>query len=347
MGKVELWPIINVKEDDKNSNKDDFSWKINVKPVEKLNSKELLAKLIAKKIKNWLESEKIIYSENRIIEPKDIMILIKDRANNLGNLIINNLQKEKIPVSGGDKFELSNHFLVKDLLLIAKFLLLPQDDLNLATLLKSPIIAISEEELFNVCQIKDRKSIYLFQALKLSDNINIKKSLIFLDDVQKYYLENQNQIYQLFLYILEYKNKKVEIIEYFKEESREIIHQFLNLCLNFENSEDFGLENFVIQLQNSSLKINIGSANSELNQVKISTIHSAKGLESKIIILADSFHNSQKIYGTNSSRILWFKHNDIKIPIYKSDKNCALTDGIKDDDKNLSKEEYLRLLYVS
>ncbi|MDA9231004.1 double-strand break repair helicase AddA [Rickettsiales bacterium] len=347
MGKVELWPIINVKEDDANSNKDDFSWKINVKPVEKLNSKELLAKLIAKKIKNWLESEKIIYSENRIIEPKDIMILIKDRANNLGNLIINNLQKEKIPVSGGDKFELSSHFLVKDLLLIAKFLLLPQDDLNLATLLKSPIIAISEEELFDVCQIKDRESIYLFQALKLSDNINIKKSLIFLDDVQKYYLENQNQIYQLFLYILEYKNKKVEIIEYFKEESREIIHQFLNLCLNFENSEDFGLENFVIQLQNSSLKINIGSANSELNQVKISTIHSAKGLESKIIILADSFHNSQKIYGTNSSRILWFKHNDIKIPIYKSDKNCALTDGIKNADKNLSKEEYLRLLYVS
>ncbi len=345
-GKVELWPIINVKKK-KEEYKNDFSWKINVRPSNTLNSKELLAKLIAKKIKSWIVTKKIIKSENRVIQPRDIMILIKNRTNNLGNLIIENLQKEGIAVNGGDKIELFNNILIKDLLTIARFLLLPEDDLNLATLLKSPLLEISEEDLFELCQVKNQKEIYLFQALKLSKKPNIIKALEFLSDMENFYQRNTYEIYLLFLHILENKNKKAKIIAHFGEESKEIIHQFLNLCINFEESDSIGLESFISDIDNSSLRINIDSINNEFNQVKITTIHSAKGLESKIIILADSFHSHIQKYGSNKNKILWLNKDNLKIPIYKASKDSQLTNDIKKHNLKIKEEEYLRLLYVA
>jgi ATP-dependent helicase/nuclease subunit A len=145
------------------------------------------------------------------------MILLKNRTNNLGNLIIKNLQKEGIEVNGNDKIELIQNIIVQDLLSLAKFLLLNEDDLNLATLLKSPLIGISENDLFNLCETKNSQSQSLYSTLKDSKLKHIKSAFIFLEEVKKYYAENPYQIHQLYLHILEVKQKKHQIIAKTKE----------------------------------------------------------------------------------------------------------------------------------
>ncbi len=358
-GKVELWPIINVPQDKKRE-KDDFSWQLNFDPNQNQNSKEILAKIIAKKIKSWLDDKRILKSEKRAIRPRDIMILLKNRTNNLGNLIIKNLQKEDILVNGSDKIELIKNIIVKDLLSLAKFLLLNEDDLNLASLLKSPLINICEDDLFDLCKEKDNKQISLFAALRnvshqpsankdichRSEN-NFKSAFLFLEEVKKYYQENPYQIYQLFLHILEIKNKKTAIISHFGKESKEIINQFLNLCLNFQQDEIASLENFICSLDNFDLNIKIDTSNNNFDEVKITTIHSAKGLEAPIVILADCLHDSKSQYGANKDKILWLNKGQVKIPIWSAGKESELTKSIKDNEHNIKQEEYLRLLYVA
>jgi ATP-dependent helicase/nuclease subunit A len=345
-GKVELWPIINVqKENDKK--KDDFSWKLDFNPSEDQNSKEILAKIIAKNIKTWLDEKKVIKSEKRVIKASDIMILLKNRTNNLGNLIIKNLQKENIPVNGSDKVELIKNIIVKDLVSFAKFLLLSEDDLNLAALLKSPLIGISEDELFYLCLIKNNEQISLFTALRKNHDIRLKTAFSFLEEVKTYYENNPYQIYQLFIHILEVKNKKSKIISALGSESKEIINHFLNLCLEFEKREISSLENFICTLDNFNLNVKIDNNNKEFDEVRITTIHSAKGLESHIVILADSAHDTKGKYGASNEKITWLSKEDFKIPLWQASKECELTKNIKEQELSVKKDEYLRLLYVA
>ena len=60
---------------------------------------------------------------------------------------MNKLFKEVFP-KYNDRIVLTEHIAVQDLISVARFVLLPEDDLNLACLLKCPLFKISEEELF-------------------------------------------------------------------------------------------------------------------------------------------------------------------------------------------------------
>ena len=58
---------------------------------------------------------------------------------------------------------LGEELAIKDLLAAARFVLLPQDDLNLACLLKSPLIGLSEDQLFTLAW---QRSGHLWRALR-------------------------------------------------------------------------------------------------------------------------------------------------------------------------------------
>ena len=55
-----------------------------------------------------------------------------------------------MPVAGADRLALSDHIAVQDLMALGRAILLPEDDLNLACLLKSPLLGLDEEELFEL-----------------------------------------------------------------------------------------------------------------------------------------------------------------------------------------------------
>ena len=62
-------------------------------------------------------------------------------------------------MAGVDRLNLGEELAIQDLLALARFVLLPQDDLNLACLLKSPLIGLSEEQLFTLAWQRTRPSL--------------------------------------------------------------------------------------------------------------------------------------------------------------------------------------------
>ena len=53
-----------------------------------------------------------------------------------------------MPVAGADRLMLTEHIAVMDLMALADALLLPDDDLALASVLKSPLFGLDDEQLF-------------------------------------------------------------------------------------------------------------------------------------------------------------------------------------------------------
>lgn len=85
----------------------------------------LLAQTIANRIHNWLNEGRILVAKDRHIEPRDIMILVRQR-NVLVDYIISELKKANVPVVGRDYFRIMDYIAVQDLIALAEFLLLRQ-----------------------------------------------------------------------------------------------------------------------------------------------------------------------------------------------------------------------------
>ena len=79
----------------------------------------------------------------------DVLVLVRQRGP-LFEAIIRALKHEGVAVAGADRLVLTEHIAVMDLMALADALLLPQDDLALATVLRSPLFGFSDEDLFAV-----------------------------------------------------------------------------------------------------------------------------------------------------------------------------------------------------
>ena len=66
-------------------------------------------------------------------------------------------------MAGVDRLNLGEELAIQDLLAAARFVLLPQDDLNLACLLKSPLVGLGEEQLFTLAW---KRTGHLWRALR-------------------------------------------------------------------------------------------------------------------------------------------------------------------------------------
>ena len=106
-----------------------------------------LAKTIAAQIESWLSQKEILESKNRPIRAGDILILVRRRSSFVIQLV-RELKVRRIPVAGVDRMMLRDQLVVGDLLALGSFLLLPEDDLNLAIVLKGPLFGLTDKDLF-------------------------------------------------------------------------------------------------------------------------------------------------------------------------------------------------------
>ena len=77
------------------------------------------------------------------------MVLLPRRGI-LQELLIRELKHLQVPVAGADRLVLTDEIAVMDLMALGDALLLPEDDLTLAAVLRSPLFGLSEEDLFEL-----------------------------------------------------------------------------------------------------------------------------------------------------------------------------------------------------
>ncbi|MEJ0096764.1 MAG: UvrD-helicase domain-containing protein [Bauldia sp.] len=142
VGRVILWPLI---EPPKKPEPDDWA-----KPVDHLGegSPEVqLARRIAATVHGWLERGEVLEATGKPIRAGGILILARSRGA-LTDAINRELKREGVAIAGADRLTLTEHIAVMDLMALGRVALLPDDELSLAAVLKSPLVGLDEEALF-------------------------------------------------------------------------------------------------------------------------------------------------------------------------------------------------------
>src|SRR5438477_451937 len=114
-----------------------------------------LANAIAATIADWLLKGERLEARGRAIRPGDIMVLVR-RRNLVVTDLIRALKERNVPVAGADRLVLTEQLAALGLIALGHFLLLPEDDLNLAAVLKGPLFGFSEEQLFQVAHSRGK-----------------------------------------------------------------------------------------------------------------------------------------------------------------------------------------------
>src|SRR5262249_31789682 len=161
---VELWPAVAP-----DPPPDLPPWEAPVTQHRRRAPEARLAAAIAAQIRRWLDCGERLPARDRRIRAGDVMVLVRRRGAFV-NALIRALKQREVPVAGSDRMVLTQHIAVEDLVALGHFLLLPEDDLTLATVLKSPLYGIDEETLFRLAHRRGERSLWsALRNLALTD----------------------------------------------------------------------------------------------------------------------------------------------------------------------------------
>ncbi|MCK5384233.1 MAG: double-strand break repair helicase AddA [Alphaproteobacteria bacterium] len=354
-GTVELWPIFESLKPEKLS-----PWEPMVQVQTHDFGAETMARFIAEKIKNWTSGNEIIKSRDRSLEPGDIMILVRSRTGIVEHLI-RALKMRGVPVIGADRMIVSDQLAVQDLIALARFCLLPEDDLTLAEVLKSPFIGYSEDDIF---ALSYRRAGTLWQELCNPDWGRLEglgEEIILPDEdkrrsVQQYLSRMAGRVrmfnsYEFFSIILSEKcpadsySGMRAMCRRLGEEAFDPIDELLNMALDFTYDHADHIQKFLDEQDRVRKEIKREMEEAE-NKVRIMTIHGAKGLQAPVVILPDTM---QKRKRQNRDNVLWPAKTGLGVPLYASNVNAMpeVYAFYKNERLCVEEEEQNRLLYVA
>ncbi|OJW55253.1 MAG: double-strand break repair helicase AddA [Alphaproteobacteria bacterium 41-28] len=322
-GHVEIWPLL--KEEEKNPLE---PWQPPLVQHSPDSPQKRLAQLMAKTIQRWLSGFGPLSTP---INPGDILILVRRRTAFVDTLI-RALKDLNVPVAGIDRLWLLEGIAVQDLLKIAEFLLLPEDDLTLATVLKGPLFGLSEEDLFTLAHNRD--NISLWQRLQRNKEFETVSSLLN-DLLSRVDFLTPFALFSTILGPLEGRKKWHSRLG---SEVLDSLDEFLNLCLVFQDKKTPSLQGFLHWVSQEIIELKRDLDQS--NQVRVMTVHGSKGLQAPIVFLPDTTQPPHDVppFEFHKQALLWLP------PIVK---DIPLTKMLKQGLRQKQQEEYLRLLYVA
>jgi len=298
-----------------------------------------LADRIARTIRGWLDSGERLAATGAPIRPGDIMILMARRAP-FAEPMIRALKRRAIPVAGADRMVLSEHIAVMDLIAVGRFALMPEDDLNLAALLKSPLIDLSEDELMALAIGRTGS---LWQEIRASDDARLT---VIRDRLALWRRRaGFTRPYEFYSLILGPDGGRAAFQRRLGAEAFEALEEFLNLALAYERAETPSLPGFLAWLDAAPAEIK-RDMDKGRDEVRVMTVHGSKGLEAPIVFLPDTCRTP----GGRGIGPLFTLGREFGAPLLWSPSkaaDCHLSAGLREEAMRRRREEDNRLLYVA
>ena len=334
-GMVEIWPLVEPQVSD-----DDVSWKPPVERRKGDSPQSRLAALVATRISRMVDGKELLESQGRPIRPGDIMVLVRRRTDFVEDLV-RQLKKLRVAVAGVDRMVLTDQMAIMDLVALGQFLLLPEDDLVLATVLKGPLLALSEDELFTLAY--DRGGLHLWDALSAhaGSQTRFGAAHTYLADLMaKTDYLTPAELYGHVLVTLQGRRK---LLARLGVEADDPIDEFMNLALAYQKSHPPTLQGFLRWMAAGDVEIKRDLEQSGGDAVRVITVHGAKGLEAPIVFLPDTAQ-----VPTLRNPLLW-TNDEIPLLLWaaKADDLDLFTTSVREAAKQAQDREYHRLLYVA
>ena len=269
----------------------------------------------------------------------DVLVLVRQRGP-LFEAIIRALKQIGVAVAGADRLILTEHIAVMDLMALADALLLPQDDLALATVLRSPLFGFTDDDLFAVAWDRGRSSLCAALARKSAEREKFAEAAARLDELEQ--AARGETPFAFYALLLGAGGGRRRFLARLGAEANDALDEFLNLALDYERRETPSLQGFVAWLRaaRTEVKRDMEIARDE---VRVMTVHGAKGLEAPIVILADTMTQPSgprppRLLELSGGAVIWAGRKDDDVPVVAAARAAALTEA---------EDEYRRLLYVA
>ena len=232
-------------------------------------------------------ASKIARNISRFIEQGaragDVLVLVRQRGA-LFEAIIRALKDLRVPVAGADRLMLTDHIAVMDLMALADALLLPGDDLALAAVLKSPLFDLSDDDLFEIAWQRKGSLDSALRAKAQSDTRFANAA----GRIERFAQLARNDLpFAFYARVLGAEGGRRRFLARLGHEVDDALHEFLNLALEYERRETPSLHGFMAWLRAAETEVKRDMEITR-DEVRVMTVHGAKGLEAPTVILADT-----------------------------------------------------------
>jgi ATP-dependent helicase/nuclease subunit A len=299
------------------------------------------ADALAERIRDLVTEAPYLPSTRHALTPGDVLVLVRSRSE-LASLIVARLFAAGVPVAGVDRLHLHEPLAVQDLLAAIKFAVQPNDDLSLACLLVSPLIGWDQDQLRALAygrkgtlwrKLRQRAAEFPEAYAALSELLRIADfttPAVFLETILSGPMQGRRKLYSRL-----------------GMAARDPIDELLNSALEFERSETASLDRFVAWFSRGTVDVQRDPGRRG-NEVRVMTVHGAKGLEAPVVILADATADPAKLGRTPIT--LDFElgaGGDAPLLRPKKEERCPpFEERILAEEKR-DLEEHWRLLYVA
>ncbi|MDZ7905483.1 MAG: double-strand break repair helicase AddA [Cypionkella sp.] len=329
-GRVDVWPVYETDKDESDLDPRDIT------PRQSQTSAVWqLAQDVAQHIKSLLDSGAQIPTKKGVrgVQAGDVLILVQRRSG-IFHHIIRACKQLQLPIAGADRLKLGGEMAVRDLTALLTFLATPEDDLALAAALRSPLFGLDEAQLFDLAQ---GRTGYLWAALR--GHADHGDTLAILSDL----LDSADFLrpYDLLERALTRHNGRLRLITRLGPEAEEGVDVLLSQALAYEQGEVPSLTGFLLWLDDDDFTIK-RQVDSASNQIRVMTVHGAKGLEAPIVYLPDcaepNARDRAEVIALDTGERVWKT---------SADESPPATAAAVAARKEASDDERLRLLYVA
>jgi ATP-dependent helicase/nuclease subunit A len=279
-GRVDLWPVVEKPEEDEPP-----AWHMPVDIRATNDPAILLARQVAAAMRDMIAARQAIPDPKspsgfRAVQPGDFLILVRRRSA-LFHEIIRECKAQGLPIAGADRLKVGAELAVRDLEALLSFLATPEDSLALATALRSPLFGWSEAQLYDLAQGRNRP--YLWEELR-ARAAEYPEVMAILRDL----LDNADFLrpYDLIERILTRHEGRRRLLARLGTEAEDGIDALLAQAMAYERRAVDSLTGFLVWMETDDLEIK-RQLDSAGNRIRVMTVHGAKGLEARVVILPE------------------------------------------------------------
>ena len=331
-GRVDLWPAI-----PKATAAEDQPWHDPLDRLDETHETVVLADRIAATIADMLANGTCIPDGNgktRPVRPGDFLVLVQRRSALFAE-IIRACKTRGLDIAGADRLKIGGELAVRDIAALLSFLALPEDDLSLACVLKSPFFGWSEKALFDLAHGRGKQ--HLWAVLRNNrdrypETVEVLEALRDTSDFLR--------PYDLIERLLTRFDGRAKLLGRLGAEAEDGIDALIAQALSYERTEVPSLTGFLSWLETDDVEIK-RQADSASDQIRVMTVHGAKGLEAPIVILPDCAKRKVVL----RSEVVPMNGGLVWRPRAEN-----MPDDVKQvlaDQREAQEEERLRLLYVA
>ena len=266
------------------------------------------------------------------------MVLVR-RRNAFVNALVRELKRATIEVAGVDRLNLGEELAIQDLLAMARFVLLPQDDLNLACLLKSPLIGLDEDKLFTLAW---KRTGHLWRALReQGTRSGLRRGASTARRPGSAAPTSRRRSISLPRRSAPRAAAR-GCSSGSGHEASDPIDELLARALQYQRSEAASLQGFLRWFEAGGGEIKRDLDANRRPEVRILTVHASKGLQAPIVYLPDTTRVPR-----DTERLLADADGETRLWLPRADDASDAARAWRDEVRERTLEEQNRLLYVA